>query len=176
MSTASTWITNLGGSLDSIERLVTGAAYLMGLIYAFKAVYSMKAYGESRTMMSSNTSMKEPLINVIAAAGLLYLPSAVDVFMMTTFGSTNILSYDQLDTDVAQYFTVANGGQALIEFLQIIGIIAFIRGWVLLARSASHAGQQPGLIGKGIIHIFGGVLLINIVETVNIFYTTLFAA
>lgn len=167
------WINNLGSSLDDIERLLTASAYLLGLFFAFKAIYAIKIYGESRTMMSSNTSLKEPILNFCVAAGLLYFPSMVDVLLMTTFGTTNILSYDDLNSNISSYFTVANGGKTLVQFLQIIGIIAFIRGWMILAKSASH-GQQPGGMGKGIIHICGGVLLINIVETLNIFYNTLF--
>lgn len=173
MDISATWISNLGGSLDSIEKLLTATTYILGLFFAFKAIYAFKVYGEQRTMMSSNSSIKEPILNFIVAAGLLYFPSMVDVFLMTTFGSTNILSYDQLNSNVSDYFSVANGGQALIQFLQVIGIIAFIRGWLLLARSASH-GQQPGGMGKGVIHICGGVLMVNIVETINIFYNTLF--
>lgn len=164
------WLNNLALSLDQVYRLVTGSAYIIGCAFAFKALYSLKVYGELRTMMASNTSLKEPLTYLIVAAVFIYLPTAVDLFMQSTFDTSQILGYAQLPAGFS--FTATNGGYALLKLLQLIGIIAFIRGWVILARSTAQ-GSQPGGAGKGIIHIFGGVLMMNIVFTINVLYNTL---
>lgn len=164
------WIKHLAGSLDQVYTMVTGAAYLIGVAFAFKALYSLKVYGEMRTMMSSNASMKEPLTYMLVGAVFIYLPTGVDIFLNTTFGDHNILAYSQLDN--AFSLTESNGGWALLKLLQTIGVIAFVRGWVLIARASSQ-GQQPGGFGKGITHVFGGILMMNIVRTLNILYNTL---
>jgi intracellular multiplication protein IcmC len=90
--------------------------------------------------------------------------------MNTTFGQSNVLAYNELSP--ALNLTDSNGGIALLRILQLIGVIAFVRGWVLLARSQGQ-GAQPGTMGKAVTHVFGGVLLMNIVATVNIMYNTL---
>ncbi len=64
-------------------------------------------------------------------------------------------------------------GNALVIIIQTIGLYAFARGWVLIARGAGQ-GQQPGNTGKGLMHIFGGILAVNIVGTVEMINNTLF--
>lgn len=165
------WLINLAGSLNQVYKMVTGAAYLIGISFAFKALYSLKVYGELRTMMSSNTSAKEPVTYLLVAGIFIYLPTGFGILLNTTFGvGSNVLAYSQLPA--AFSLTQTNGGFALLKLLQVIGVMAFVRGWVLLARSQSQ-GAQPGGFGKGITHIFGGVLLMNIVGTINVVYNTL---
>lgn len=164
------WLNNLALSVDQLYKMVTGAAYVMGCSFLFKAFYTLKVYGEARTMMASSASIKEPLTYLIIAGAFIYMPTGVDVLLNTTFGETNILSYEELPSGMN--LTVANGGIALLRILQLIGITAFVRGWILVGRSQAQ-GSQPGTLGKGITHIFGGILLMNIVATINILYNTL---
>lgn len=184
-NTISNWISgqadiliNIASNLVPVQRLVTGAAYLLGIGFAFKAIFALKTLGESRTMMSSNHgSVKEPLIYFMVAAVLLYLPTAVEITLNTTFGSSNILQYAPIDSSNQALDTLFGSnslvGEALSVIIQTIGVIAFVRGWVLIARSASQ-GQQPGGTGKGLVHVFGGILAMNIVGTLEIVNNTLY--
>ncbi|KTC68114.1 IcmC (DotE) [Legionella birminghamensis] len=178
------WITsnasifnNLAANLLPVERLVTGAAYLIGIAFAFKAIYSLKVYGEARTMMSSNTSIKEPVMYIMVAAILIYFPTGLDIMLNTTFGSSNILQYAPMDSQNQALDTLFGTGsavgQSLSLLIQVIGVIAFVRGWVLIARSASQ-GQPPGGTGKGLMHVFGGILAMNIVATLEMINNTLY--
>ena len=110
----------------------------------------------------------------ISSIFLIFLIFVLDRFskikILKDFGENSILAYNQLPAGFN--FTGTNGGQAILKLLQVIGVISFVRGWVLLARSQGQ-GSQPGSMGKGVIHIFGGVMLMNIVATVNIVYNTL---
>mgnify|MGYP006116650051 CR=1 FL=1 len=162
------WLNNLALSVDQLYQMVTGAAYVMGGAFVLKAIYSLKVYGEARTMMSTASSIKEPITYLIIGAVFIYLPTGVSVMLNTTFADNTIMSYEQLPSGMN--LTVANGGIALLSILQLVGIIAFVRGWVLVGRSQAQ-GSQPGGLGKGITHIFGGILLMNIVFTINILYT-----
>jgi len=168
---------NVSKSLVPVEQLITGAAYLMGLLFAFKAIYSLKIYGEARTMMSSSASLKEPMTYFLVAGMLIYFPTAFEIFMNTMFGYSNILAYAPVQSGSplinAMFGSESQVGGPFALVIQVVGLAAFVRGWVLIARAASH-GQSPGGTGKGLMHVFGGVLAINIVGTLEVINNTLF--
>lgn len=170
-------LANIASTIPSIQRLLTGAAYLIGIAFAFKAIYSLKVYGEARTMMSSNSSIKEPVVYLIVGAIFIYLPTAFQIFMNTTFGYSNILEYAPVGSKNSTINSLFGAGSVvgrpLTLIIQTIGLVAFIRGWVLIARAASH-GQPPGGTGKGLVHVFGGILAMNIVGTLQIINNTLY--
>lgn len=170
-------LTRLAESLAPVERLLTGGAYLIGCAFLFKAIYSLKVYGEARTMMSNSASVKEPIMYLMVGAILIYFPTGFKVFMQSTFGYENVLQYAPVNSSNQALDTLFGSGSVvgrpLTMLIQVVGIIAFVRGWVLVARSASQ-GQPPGGTGKGLIHVFGGILAINIVGTINMINNTLY--
>jgi len=170
-------LTNIANSLLPVERMLTGAAYLIGLSFAFKAIYSLKIYGEARTMSSSSTSIKEPVVYLLVAGVFIYLPTAFQVMMNTTFGYSSVLAYGPVSSSNKTLNSLFGPdslvGRPLALIIQTIGLVAFIRGWVLIARSASQ-GQPPGGTGKGMVHVFGGILAMNIVGTLQIINNTLY--
>ena len=178
------WITgqanilnNIAANLLSVERLVTGAAYVIGLAFAFKAIYSLKIYGEARTMMSTNSNIKEPIIYLIVAGMFIYFPTGLGIMLQTTFGSSSILEYAPVSSSnpaiSALFGSGSIVGRPLAIIIQTIGVIAFVRGWVLIARAANQ-GQPAGGTGKGLMHVFGGILAMNIVATLEIINNTLY--
>lgn len=170
-------ITNIAKNVAPIEKLITGGAYLMGIGFAMKALHSLKQHGESKSAMSQNSTMKEPLLYLLVAAVFIYFPTALSTLMNTTFGYSNILAYTALDTSNQSLNTLFGSGsevgESLAEIIQTIGLIAFIRGWTLIAKSASQ-GQPPGGTSKGLIHVFGGILAMNIVGTLQVLNDTLY--
>ncbi len=158
---------NLSRAYEPVWLMITGIMYILGITLTFRALYHLKVYGELRTMMASNASMKEPVTYLITAAVLLYFPTALGIFMETTFGYTNILAYSD--------WQGAGGGanepmDAIIKLVQIVGLISFARGWLIITK-AVHPGSQA-TYGKGMTHIIAGVLAINIVGTANIISNT----
>lgn len=170
-------LTNLSNSLGPVQHLITGGAYIIGCAFVFKAIYSLKTYGEARTMMSSNTSIKEPLAYLMVGVILIYFPTALSMLMQTSFGYQNILQYAPINSNNQALNTLFGAdsavGKPLSMLIQVIGLVAFVRGWVLVARSASQ-GQPPGGTGKGLMHVFGGILAMNIVGTMNMINNTLY--
>ena len=178
------WITsqadilnNIANNLGPVQRLITGGSYVLGIVFAFKAISTLKEYGEQRTMMSSSKNVKEPLIYFVVASVLLYFPSALDVALMTTFDSSTILQYAPIESN-NQTINVLFGagssvGKPLTLIIQTVGLAAFVRGWLLIARGAS-GGQQQGGMGKGLVHVLGGIMAINIVQTVTIINNTIY--
>ncbi len=169
---------NLQPSLLQLENLITAVAYLMGVHFLIKGIGALKHAGEMRSHMSQQHSMKEPMYYLLVGSMLLYLPTALSVFLTTVFGSDDILQYSQLqssNTILNSMFGAAGVfGQDMVIFVQIIGLIAFIRGWLLVAKGAQQGGHQQGGMGKGMMHIFGGIMAINIVQTLNVISNTLF--
>ncbi len=61
--------------------------------------------------------------------------------------------------------------QAVMMFVIIVGIIAFIRGWFVLRAFAD--GQQGATLAQGLTFILGGALAINLGPLINAIETTL---
>ncbi|MDF1758675.1 MAG: type IV secretion protein IcmC [Legionellaceae bacterium] len=169
-------LTNLANSLVQVEYLVTGAAYLMGIGFAIKAFFTLKTHGEQRSSLSGTGNMKEAVMYVLVASMLLYLPSGFEALMNTTFGYSSVLAYSQ-----SPYLTGILGsdsavGNSLALIVQVIGLFAFIKGWIMIARGASQGGQTQGQTGKGLMHVFGGILAMNVVGTIEVIANTLYGA
>ena len=165
-------LSNVAESMGPVQKLVSGAAYLIGLAFAFKAIHALKASAESGKMGAGGGSLKEPLVYLLVAAMLIYLPTGFEVLMNTTFGTNNIMSY-QSDTNM--FGLNGPAGYSLTLIIRTIGLISFVRGWILIAKSASQ-GQPPGGTGKGLIHVFGGILAMNIVGTMQIVNNTIYGS
>jgi intracellular multiplication protein IcmC len=165
-------LTNIARTLEPVQRLITAAAYIMGLGFFFKAIHTLKIYGESKTMSSGTGNLKEPVLYFLVGAMLVYFPTALSTLLMSTFGESTITAYHSVGTSTL-FGPSSRVGRPLTMIIQTIGLIAFIRGWVLIARSASQ-GQPPGGTGKGFIHVFGGILAMNIVKTIEVINNTLY--
>ena len=173
-------LTTITSSLFSVTKLITASAWLMGISFIIKAIYSMKSMAEQKTQQSTHTNIKEPMFYLLAGAMLIYLPTAVQIFLNSTFGQgAQILAYAPIDSGSSTLSNLFGQGSSLGPIIalvvQVIGVIAFIRGWVLIARSASQ-GQPPGGTGKGLAHVFGGIMAMNIVGTLQVVNNTLFGA
>lgn len=168
---------NLARSLGPVQGLIEKAAFIIGLAFAFKAIYTLKVYGESRAMTASHTSFKEPMMYLLIAIILIYFPTGLNLMMATTFGESGILQYGSYTgpNQVLQslFGTSSPVGWALTILIQTIGLIAFVHGWILVARASSQ-GQPPGGTGKGLMHVFGGVLAMNVVKTLEIINNTFY--
>ncbi|OYV54139.1 MAG: type IV secretion protein IcmC [Legionella sp. 21-45-4] len=163
---------NIAKSLLPVQSLISGFAYIMGILFIFKALMTLKQHGESKGSMSSNSSMKEPLVYFIVGGLLIYFPTTFEVVMNSTFGYSSVLAYSQESTMAGWLGGDNQLGLAITTIIQTIGLYAFVRGWVLIVRATS-TGQPPGGVGKGLTHVFGGVLAINIVGTIELVNNTL---
>jgi intracellular multiplication protein IcmC len=114
-----------------------------------------------------------PLVFIVVGALLIYVPSTLNTSLSTIFGSTDIGTSSQLIgyssmSSVEQWQEITD---VIVQYMYLVGLIAFVRGWVILSKMG-HSGSQPGSVGKGLIHVIGGILLINIVDTVNLLAST----
>jgi len=165
-------LTNIANSLAPVQKLITGGAYLMGISFAIKALLALKSHGESKSSMSSSSSLKEPLLYFIVSAVFIYFPTGFDILMNTTFGYSTVLSYSSGTAMSTWLGTDSQLGSALTVIIQTIGLYAFVRGWIMIVKSSS-TGQPPNGTGKGLTHVFGGVMAVNIVGTIEMINNTL---
>jgi intracellular multiplication protein IcmC len=171
-------LANIAESLIPIERLVTGAAYLIGIALIMKGILTLKNHAESRGQGGSN-SIKEPFVYFFVGGMLVYFPTGFEVLMNSTFGYSNVLAYAPQNSQSplinALFGSNSTIGADLALFIQVVGVFAFVKGWLLITRSAG-TGQPPGGTGKGMMHVFGGILAMNIVGTLQVINNTLYGA
>lgn len=166
---AGTIIHNIALQMPNLMRMVSAIAYVMGMYFVFLAVVKLRAYGEARTMMSQEHSLKGPLIYLAIGAFLIYIPTSVQVGMSTFWSEPNPYGYLQEKDQWSEFM------KDLYLIIQFIGIIAFIRGLVIMTHLAGQGGQ-PGTFAKGMTHIIGGIFCLNMYQFIETVWVTLFGS
>lgn len=151
----------VSNQFPGIYRLITALAYLMGIAFIFRGVYQLKVYGDLRTMMSVQTNFKATMMVFFAGTALLYAPTAFKSMLLSTFATTTVA--DPMSYEPASSLSTLLASQAVLRFMQLIGTISFIKGWVSLTHVSNPNGRST--MGKAVTHIVAGLLAINIEGT-----------
>lgn len=160
-------MTRLSENLHTIVIFINALSYVMGLWFMYSGLYSLKIYGDLRTMMPSNASMAGPLLKLILGVMLLLMPGMVKISISSLWGAgaaDSLMQYPTLSPSMQSWENTIKG---VIDIIRVLGYISFLRGFNMLSK-ATKQQAQPGLYGKGTMHVLGGVLAINIVGTINI--------
>ena len=161
-------VINIANTMPDLLAMVSAAAYVLGFTLVLKGVYKLKEYGEMRTSMSSQTNLWPPMITLGVGTMLIYFVSTYKMGLATIFGTAEISPIAYSDSSGSTEALMS----AVVSIMQVIGVIAFIRG-LLLLNSAGNPGAQPGSIGKGLTFAIGGILSINIYGTWQMLINTL---
>ncbi|MFC3908755.1 type IV secretion protein IcmC [Legionella dresdenensis] len=145
---------NLSRNMFPVQSLLSGLAYLLGIIFFLTAISKLHKIGESRANSSSHESIFVPVAYILAGSALLFLPSMVTSLSNTVFGAGNVLAYAK--------YSPYNIQSIMETIIRTAGFIWFIRGSVLMAH-ASHPGVKDG--PKGLAFMFAGILAINFENT-----------
>ena len=148
-------------NFQSIAQILQDVGVLLGLGLFVSALFQLKRYGEMRTFMSHQMTIAQPLMTMIAGMMMLLLPTMASSFVNMFFGTVNPLAYtgDLMDWQ--------GWDQVVIIFVRIIGVGAFIKGISMLARVGGQQGQ-PGMMGKALMHLIGGVMCIHVIGTLDL--------
>lgn len=166
-------IQNLSKAFESLWTLVIAMTYVIGLGMTAKGVMMYRIFANQTFGSAQRGEIAGPMVWIIIGCSLIYLPQTMSMSMTTAFGTADtgqiseLIGYTTLSS-VEKWRQISG---IIVSYLKLIGLIAFIRGFVILSKMG-HTGAQPGSIGKGIVHIVGGVLLVNIVDTVNMLAAT----
>jgi intracellular multiplication protein IcmC len=172
----STALTRLSYSFDMLVQLIVAVSYITGLSLVVRGLMMYKVFATQTLSSAHKGEFAGPLVHIVVGAILIYFPSTLNTTLNTLFvgvdqnslsTASQMIGYQSLQND-AQWTQIAD---VVVKYVKLVGLIAFVRGWVILSKMG-HAGSQPGSIAKGIIHIVGGVLLINIVDTFRILAVT----
>lgn len=154
-------LTRLEQNIPAIRSMISAFCYVAGLAMILKSVMMFKKYGQMRTMMASDTSMAKPLIVLFIGVGLYAIPDVIDVGMKTiyNYGSQSVMKYPQ----AADWSRILD---PLVTIVKLMGLIVFVKGFLMLSKFGGQA--QPGVGGKATMHMIGGLLAMNIVDTIDI--------
>ena len=83
----------LFSNFKEILFIVNYVAIGSGFCLLLSAMFKLKRYGESRTMMSSQMSLSGPLFTLIAGVALLMLPTTLEVLLGTIRSTGNVMQY-----------------------------------------------------------------------------------
>ncbi|HVV69908.1 MAG TPA: hypothetical protein VHE99_12910 [Gammaproteobacteria bacterium] len=154
--------------LPAFINFLYALSYTIGIVLVIMALFKLKEYSlTSSSMYGESGLITRSLAYFIAGAMLIYLPSALDV------GTTTFLA-DNGDNSLFSYAAIKNKGYGyeelispVIDIVKIVGLLAFIRGWVMLSKMGNQ--QHKGVMFKGITHLIGGILAVNIIGVYTIF-------
>ncbi len=153
-------LNNLSKSLPEVQKFFGGFSYVFGLAFCLTSIVKFK---EIFNEGGGNARFVVPSAYLLTGIGLLFLPSLIDAFSTTLFGTQdNVLAYSQNN----QYDIYSS----MVIIIQTIGFIWFIRGCVLLSHASQPQHGQEGSKGlgpKGLTFIIGGLFAINFYSTVD---------
>ena len=157
---------NVQLQLPYLTTFVTAFCYLSGFFFAFRALYRLKEYGEMRTMMASQTDLRVPFAILALGVALIFSPHAIKVGLTSIYGTGTLMEYEGRSSSWSLM------GETIVAVVQFVGGVAFLRGLFILHKASTQPGQ-PGTFAKAMTHLLGGVVALNIVQTVHIFFNSL---
>lgn len=167
MDTMLSMLQNLQQTLTPVWQMLVSLCYLSGVILLTLGVFKFKKYGQMTVMMSSGANLSEPMSYFIAGLILLFFPFMLDSLLSTFWGSgytsDSILAYQSGDNQGLRAYL-----QPIMEVVEVVGLGAFIRGVYMLSKTGSQSGSQQNSLSKGLMHMLGGVLAININGTIDV--------
>lgn len=118
------------------------------------------------------------VVNFVVGAILCTLGGMMDTMLTTVFATASITPFEELinwsnivGTDSGINTEAADRTvKAILMFVQIVGAIAFIRGWLIVKNAIEGTGQAT--VPQGITHVIGGTMAFNIGAMLQIFDRT----
>lgn len=164
-------MSHLSVSLGDLSGFIVATFYMAGVVLAMAAVMRLKKLGVRSAMMQSDGGVVGPFVQLMIGAALVYSPTLISVMNQTFWGSPEFESVMSWSNNYqgSQFAAII---RPLIGIIQLIGSIAFLRGWLIMAKVSNGGSQQPGQVSKGVIHVIGGILAMNITRTITVFMNT----
>jgi hypothetical protein len=170
--TLATMMSNLIYNIkDPMVFLLSTIAIVIGVFLIMRGLMKAAKYG----LDPRANSVQSVLAHLIIGAILIVVGQSLSVMLSSLFGvgtvaDSSIISWSILNNfgpNTQQFQTAI---YAALTFFQLIGMIAFIRGWLILKDSVEGKGQAT--FAQGMTHIIGGVCAINIYYILVVFDNT----
>ncbi len=150
-------------------------AILCGTFMMVRGLMKASKYGFD----PKTNSVTSILANIIFGALLMTIGQNLDYMVGSIFGVRTSMDQITQGTVLSWAFVSDLGGgsaqfatavAAALGFVQLIGVIAFVRGWLVMKKVVEGGGNVT--LAQGITHILGGVLAINIASFIKIMDST----
>lgn len=166
-------LTNLSDAVVLIRTLVAAVAWICGIVLIWKGITGFKIFATQTFGSAQRGEMSGPIVYLMVGAILCYLPTTYEVGLFTIFNKAEVGN----EQDLVAYL-IPNAEEkwvdialVLVKYMMLVGFIAFVRGWLILSKMG-QSGAQPGSMGKGLVHVIGGILLMNIPDFMQIMAQT----
>ena len=178
MVTMDQLLINLSTIVAPTANMLLTISYVLGILMLLRGIIMFKTLAVPLTQMSRPGEMMGPLVYVLVGAILIWIPSSTGSLSMSLFAGNEFETLSSLNGSQPAAMTLlaqATAGiqsqwaqlvDTIVLYVQLIGFIAFLRGWIIIA-AAGQSSSQPGQMSKGIIHVIGGLLAINFVPLVQ---------
>jgi len=152
-------------------------ATLMGLFMIIHGLHHSARHGYD----PNGHSMVKIIANFVVGTSLVALGSSFSVILGSLFGlgagnelnAAPILSWtmiQNLTTDPTAQAHIQGAMTAALSVVQMVGLIAFVRGLSIMKKAAE--GSSQATMPQGLTHLIGGVLAINIYQFLSIMDAT----
>lgn len=154
-------------SVQALIKLTIAVSMIIGLGLIIGSIHKMATLGESQR----GETIKGPLVMFFCGVALFGL-----MMSMRTVGETILMGGGP-----GNFLMPASNGMggasaaaivAIMWFIRLVGFIAVVRGFLLLNKHGQSNGQGQGELGRGLTHIFGGVMAIHIDVTAKMLAAT----
>lgn len=170
----------LDTAMACFMRDVMAPAHILIGHFAFLAGLVFIMIGITRIMKSAQEGARGPggkgtLVTFLIAGVLLSYNIILEFFTssLSLTGQTDTLATLTYTTgmtpDEVEHAQIVV--QTILQFMIIVGLISFVRGWFII-RDVAEGGQQASLMA-GVTHILGGALAINLGPLLNAVQSTL---
>ncbi|NBX74620.1 MAG: hypothetical protein EBQ89_10045, partial [Alphaproteobacteria bacterium] len=158
---------------DPIRLVVLATGWILGIFFIARGLFKAARFSAD----PNKNSITNITANITIGAFLVFFSETGYTWLETFFGNDEIAKFSSLQgTKAYQYITTNLPGQSTavfnraveyaLRFIQLIGLIAFIRGWVMIKHAAESFGQQT--VGQGLVHVIGGIIALNIFKFLEI--------
>lgn len=162
---------NLNLSLEKVYPAIEKICWIAGVFFVLKGLYMLKKMGYKTAFMGGGAGLTGPAFVVIIGVILINTPGFIKIMLMTLFATSDIqntVAWETRQGTDTWYSAIT----PMIGLIQVIGLVAFLRGWILLVK-ANKENAQPGNMSKGFLHIIAGVMAVNITGTIDMINQTL---
>lgn len=152
-------------SIPSMNHLISVGAAVAGLFLMLRAVFMLPQLEQGR--VEGSKIMWTLLSGVVLWSLLPFVSTTMETLGLQTPTSENLLT---------EVYKVGNSGSfdktinSVLTFVSMIGLIAFIRGTLILKAIGEN---KDGAMGRALTHILGGAAAMNIKWTVAVLATSI---
>lgn len=158
---------NLAQNFPALLSWLNGLCVVIGVAFIMLALFKLKHLADFKNMSAGQQDIGKAIMLIVLGVIFLWMPFMLEVLTYSVFG----FSIGQLRDHYPISGSNAGYYKAFFQMMYVLGIISFIRGWLILA-SMSKGQHQPGTMGKAVTHIVSGIFMINLLAFINLLEKT----